>query len=306
MAGQSFRVGWVGTGVMGSAMCGHLIAAGHQVRVHSRTKERARDLLAEGASWAESVSDVAQDSQVLFTMLGYPSDVRSVVLGEGGLIDSAKAGVTLVDMTTSEPALAVEIAEAASERGLLALDAPVSGGDVGARNATLSIMVGGSAEALSEVRPLFEVMGRSISHQGPPGAGQHTKMVNQILISTAVIGVCEGLLYAYRAGLDLEDTIEAVGGGAAASWQLENLGPRMLRNDFAPGFAVEHFVKDLGIALSEARKMQLALPGLALAEQLYVALAAQGEARSGTQALIGALARLSALDWEERQSVGES
>jgi len=205
-----------------------------------------------------------------------------------------------VDMTTSEPSLAVEIAEAAAARGAAALDAPVSGGDVGAREATLSIMVGGDEEAIERVRPLLELMGKAIVRQGGPGAGQHAKMVNQTLIATGMIGVCEGLLYAYRAGLDLETVLQSVAPGAAGSWSLSNYAPRMLAADFEPGFVVEHFVKDMGIALAEARRMNLSLPGLALAQQLYVALAAQGKGRKGTHALILALASLSGVDWEGR------
>jgi 3-hydroxyisobutyrate dehydrogenase len=201
-------------------------------------------------------------------------------------------------MTTSEPALAVEIDQAARTKGVHSVDAPVSGGDVGARNAALSIMVGGDEDALERVRPLFELMGKTIVHQGGPGAGQHTKMVNQILIATGMIGVCEALLYGYRAGLDLERVLEAVGGGAAGSWSRANYGPRMLAGNFDPGFMVDHFVKDIGIALAEAKRMRLSLPGLALAEQLYVALQAQGGGRKGTHSLLLALASLSDVDWK--------
>ncbi len=242
---------------------------------------------------------MARASDVVFTIVGYPADVRQVILGEDGVLAGAASGSALVDMTTSEPSLAVEIYEAAKARGVDAIDAPVSGGDVGARNATLSIMVGGDEEAVERVRPLLEVMGKTIVHQGGPGAGQHTKMVNQILIATGMIGVCEALLYGYKAGLDLETVLESVGGGAAGSWSLSNYGPRMLAGNFEPGFFVEHFVKDMGIALSEARRMNLSLPGLALAEQLYVALMAQGHGRMGTHSLIHALASLSDIDWSK-------
>jgi 3-hydroxyisobutyrate dehydrogenase len=242
---------------------------------------------------------VAARSDVVFSIVGYPADVREVLLGpEGGALAGARRGSTLVDMSTSEPSLAQEIYEAARARGVDSIDAPVSGGDVGARNAALSIMVGGDAEAIDRVRPLFELMGKTIVHQGGPGAGQHTKMVNQILIATGMIGVCEALLYGYRAGLDLDTVLESVAGGAAGSWSLSNYGPRMLKGDFEPGFFVEHFVKDMEIALGEARRANLALPGLALAHELYVALKAQGGARNGTQALLLVLARLSNLEWE--------
>jgi len=294
------RVGWVGTGVMGASMCGHILTAGHPVTVHTRTRSRAEPLLARGAAWADTPAAVAASSDVVFSIVGYPSDVREVYLGAEGLVAAAAPGSVLVDMTTSEPSLAVEIAEAAAARGAAALDAPVSGGDVGAREATLSIMVGGDEEAIERVRPLLELMGKAIVRQGGPGAGQHAKMVNQTLIATGMIGVCEGLLYAYRAGLDLETVLQSVAPGAAGSWSLSNYAPRMLAADFEPGFVVEHFVKDMGIALAEARRMNLSLPGLALAQQLYVALAAQGKGRKGTHALILALASLSGVDWEGR------
>ncbi len=291
------RIGWIGTGVMGSSMCGHLLDAGHEATVFNRTRARAEPLLEKGAAWAGSPAEVAAASEIVFTMVGFPADVREVVLGENGALSAAAPGSALVDMSTSEPSLAVEIYEVARARDVQSVDAPVSGGDVGARNATLSIMAGGDREAFERVRPLFEVLGKTIVHQGGPGAGQHTKMVNQILIASGMIGVCEALLYGYKAGLDLETVMESVSGGAAGSWSLSNYGPRMLKGDFEPGFFVEHFVKDMEIALAEARRMNLALPGLALAHELYVALKAQGGARKGTQALLLALARLSEVDW---------
>jgi 3-hydroxyisobutyrate dehydrogenase len=297
---QTTRVGWIGTGVMGRSMCGHVLDAGYAVTVHNRTRARAEPLLEQGARWGETPAAVAAASDVVFAIVGYPADVRAVILGPEGALSGANAGAVLVDMTTSEPSLAVEISEAAAAKGVASVDAPVSGGDVGARNATLSIMVGGSEEAVERVRPLFEVMGKTIVHQGGPGAGQHTKMVNQILIATGMIGVCEALLYAYRAGLDLDTVLESVGPGAAGSWSLANYAPRMLKGDFEPGFLVEHFVKDMGIALDEARRMNLSLPGLALAEQLYVALTAQGKGRKGTHSLILALSNFSDVDWDAR------
>src|SRR4051794_19777665 len=291
------RVGWIGTGVMGLSMCGHLLDAGYPVTVYTRTRARANPLLERGAAWADSPADVARASDAVFGIVGFPEDVRAVYLGDDGALAGAEPGSVLVDMTTSEPSLAVEIHEAARAQGVAAVDAPVSGGDVGARNAALSIMVGGDAEAVERVRPLFEAMGKTIVHQGGPGAGQHTKMVNQILIATGMIGVCEALLYGFRAGLDLERVLESVSGGAAGSWSLSNYGPRMLSGDFKPGFMVEHFVKDMGIALAEARRMNLSLPGLALAQQLYVALVAQGGGKRGTHALVLALARISDVEW---------
>jgi 3-hydroxyisobutyrate dehydrogenase len=232
-------------------------------------------------------------------IVGYPADVREVVLGPQGALATLAPGSLLVDLTTSEPSLAVEIHEHAGARSVGALDAPVSGGDVGARNATLSIMVGGDAADVERARPLLDVLGQTIVHQGGPGAGQHTKMVNQTLIATGMIGVCEALLYGHKAGLDLDRVLESVASGAAGSWSLSNYGPRMLSGDFAPGFVVDHFVKDMGIALDEAKRMKLSLPGLALAEQLYVALQAQGKGRLGTHSLMLALASLSDVDWKQ-------
>ncbi len=285
---------------MGSSMCGHVLDAGYSATVYTRTRERAEPLLERGATWADSPAEVAAASDAVFSIVGYPDDVRAVILGEQGVLEGAAPGSVIVDMTTSEPSLAVEIHAAAKARGVDTIDAPVSGGDVGARNATLSIMVGGDEEPIERARPILETMGKSIVRQGGPGAGQHTKMVNQVLIATGMIGVCEALLYGYRAGLDLDTVLESVAGGAAGSWSLTNYGPRMLSGDFAPGFVVDHFVKDMGIALGEAKRAKLALPGLALAEQLYVALQAQGHGRKGTHSLILALASLSEIDWERR------
>jgi 3-hydroxyisobutyrate dehydrogenase len=287
------RVGWIGTGVMGRWMCGHLLAKGYQATVYNRSRDKARPLLDQGAAWADSPRAVAERADVVFAIVGFPRDVREVFLGPDGALAGSRAGTVLVDMTTSEPSLARTIAEAAKAKGVYAIDAPVSGGDVGARNAALSIMVGGEGEVVEAVRPLLECMGKTIVHQGPAGAGQHTKMVNQILIATTMIGVCEALLYGYKAGLDLKTVLQSVGGGAAASWSLNTLGPRILDRNFDQGFFVEHFVKDMGIALQEAKQMNLALPGLALANQLYLAVQAQGYGRKATQALMLALEHLS-------------
>jgi 3-hydroxyisobutyrate dehydrogenase len=296
----STRLGWIGTGVMGTSMCGHLLAAGYSVSVYNRTRGRAEPLLASGATWAETPAAVARAADVVFTMVGYPADVRAVLLGADGVLAGAAPGAIAVDMTTSEPSLAVEVAARALQQGVHGVDAPVSGGDVGAREARLSIMVGGDRAVVDALAPLFALMGKTIVHQGGPGAGQHTKMVNQVLIASNMIGVCEALLYGYRAGLDLPTVLTSVGSGAAGSWSLANLGPRIIANRFEPGFFVEHFIKDMGIALAEAQRMGLALPGLALAQQLYLALAAQGHARDGTHALELALARLSGIDWRAR------
>lgn len=291
------RLGWVGTGVMGTSMAGHLLAAGFGLTAYNRTKAKTEPLAAKGAQVADSPKAAAEASDVAFAIVGFPKDVRQVFLGENGLLAGSRPGSVLVDMTTSEPSLAIEIYEAGKARGVHVVDAPVSGGDVGARNAALSIMVGGDEPVVAALRPCFEAMGKTIVRQGGPGAGQHTKMVNQILISTGMIGVCEALLYGYKAGLDLETVLKSVSTGAAGSWSLTNYVPRMLANDFDPGFAVEHFVKDMGIALAEAKRMNLSMPGLALAEQLYVSLQANGRGRNGIQALLLALGQMSNVDW---------
>jgi 3-hydroxyisobutyrate dehydrogenase len=290
---SDYHVGWVGTGVMGEPMCGHLLAAGAAVTVSNRTREKAEPLLRAGAKWADSPRAAAAGADVVFTMVGFPKDVREVYFGARGILDGTRGGAALVDMTTTEPALAIEIAGAAAAKGASALDAPVSGGDVGARNATLSIMVGGESETLDRVRPLLARLGKSIVHEGGPGAGQHTKMCNQIVIAGTMIGVCESLVYGYRAGLNLQTMLETIRRGAASCWALDNLAPRVLNRDFAPGFMIDHFIKDMGIALEEAARMRIALPGLALVRQLYVATAAQGHGRAGTHALFLALERIS-------------
>ena len=283
------RIGWIGTGVMGRWMCQHTITKGYSATVYNRSPDKLQPLLDLGAKAAASPRQVAEQSDIVFAIVGFPKDVREVFLGPDGALAGAKPGTVLVDMTTSEPSLAKEIAEAAKAKGVAALDAPVSGGDVGAKNAALSIMIGGDKDVVAAVQPVFEAMGKTIIHQGPAGAGQHTKMVNQILISSNMVAVCEGLLYGYKAGLDLETVFKSVTVGAAGSKALEVLGPRMLARNFEPGFYVEHFIKDMGIALAEAEKMNLALPGLALAKQLYEAVRAQGMGRKGTQALLVAL-----------------
>jgi 3-hydroxyisobutyrate dehydrogenase len=306
IAPQQTRIGWIGTGVMGRSMCGHLLDAGYQVTLFNRTKNKASELIDRGGLWADSPRDVAAASDVVISIVGTPDDVRAVILGNDGALAGSKEAAVLVDMTTSRPALSVEIAQRAAERGVVSIDAPVSGGDVGARNATLSIMIGGDAEAIAALEPIWKTLGSKWVRQGGPGAGQHTKMVNQTLIATGMIGVCEGLLYGYKAGLDLETVLESVASGAAGSWSLSNYGPRMMLNNFDPGFFVAHFLKDMGIALEEARRMGLALPGLALAEQLYQAVAAQGHARKGTHALMLALAQMSGINWVGRNEDGKT
>ncbi|HYO24714.1 MAG TPA: NAD(P)-dependent oxidoreductase [Lacipirellulaceae bacterium] len=294
---QQTRIGWIGLGVMGSSMCGRLLEAGYPVAVHNRTRAKAEPLLARGATWADTPREVAAAADVVFSIVGYPADVREVTLGPCGSLAGLSPGGVLVDMTTSEPALAVEIAAAAALRGVAALDAPVSGGDVGARTGALSIMVGGDRAAFERLAPCWQVMGAKWIWQGPAGAGQHAKIVNQTLIGGNMVGVCEALLYAHRAGLDLNTALESIASGAAGSWSLSNLGPRIIRGDFAPGFYVEHFLKDMQIALQEAARMNLKLPGLELAQRLYQEVAAQGHGRRGSHALMLALARMNDVVW---------
>ncbi|MBY6037456.1 NAD(P)-dependent oxidoreductase [Fictibacillus nanhaiensis] len=278
-------IGFIGTGVMGRSMAGHLINAGYPVHVYTRTKKKADTLLKQGAEWANTPAEIAQKCDVIITMVGYPKDVEHLYLGEDGLIRHAKEGSYLIDMTTSSPQLAQRIAKASSEKNISALDAPVSGGDIGARDAKLSIMVGGEKKAFEEVEPIFLKMGTNVVYQGHAGSGQHTKMCNQIAIASGMIGVCEAILYAEKAGLDPATVLKSIETGAAGSWSLSNLAPRMLKGDFAPGFYVKHFIKDMTIALHSAEEMGLLTPGLALAKKLYDELAEMGEEESGTQAL---------------------
>jgi 3-hydroxyisobutyrate dehydrogenase len=295
------KVGWIGTGVMGASMCGHLLQAGFATTVYTRSRDKAQALLEQGAQWVDSPRSVAEQSDVVFAIVGFPRDVREVFLcPERGALAGSKPGNILVDMTTSQPSLAVEIYQAARARSVHALDAPVSGGDKGAREGILSIMIGGDAEVVAALQPCWQAMGKTIVHQGPAGSGQHTKMVNQTLISSMMIGVCEALIYGQRAGLNLETVMQSVGSGAAGSWSLTNLGPRIIANNFDPGFFVEHFVKDLGIALAESKRMGLSMPGLALAEQLYLSVQSKGWGRNGTHALTLALADMSGFDWKNR------
>jgi 3-hydroxyisobutyrate dehydrogenase len=285
-------IGWVGTGVMGASMVAHLKNAGYHCIIYTRTKEKAAPLLAQGLEWVNSPGEVAAQAHVIFTIVGFPSDVREVYLSEGGIVDSVKEGSILIDMTTTEPSLAVEIYHAAKAKGAQSIDAPVSGGDVGAKNAALSIMVGGDQQAVDNVMPLFELMGKNIVYQGHAGSGQHTKMCNQITIAGTMIGVCEALLYGQKAGLDLTTMLSSISGGAAGCWTLNNLAPRIVKRNFDPGFYVEHFIKDMGIALKEAEAMGLSLPGLALVKQLYLGVQAQGHGKLGTHALSLALEKM--------------
>ncbi|GAB6057306.1 NAD(P)-dependent oxidoreductase [Desulfonatronum parangueonense] len=289
---ETARIGWVGTGVMGLSMCGHLLDAGYKVSVFTRTRSKAQPLLDRGAVWAESPLAVAHDSDVVFSIVGFPPDVREVYFGESGILKGLKSGAVCVDMTTTSPSLAVNIADAAREQGAFSLDAPVSGGDVGARNAKLSIMVGGDEVAFEAILPLFRLMGVNIVYQGPAGAGQHAKMCNQIVIAGTMIGVCESMVYAAAAGLDPVRVLDSITKGAAYCWSLENLAPRILKGDFAPGFMIDHFIKDMGIALDEAQRMGIHLPGLDLVERIYKEASALGHGRDGTQALYQALLKM--------------
>ncbi|MDQ8735997.1 NAD(P)-dependent oxidoreductase [Paenibacillus sp. LHD-38] len=282
---QQNSIGFIGTGIMGASMAGHLLDNGYKVNVYNRTKSRADGLLAKGAVWKESPKSVAEQSDVIITMLGYPADVEEVYFGASGLLQHARPNAIFIDMTTSSPSLAKRIELEASNKGLAALDAPVSGGDVGAREARLSIMAGGQEETFEAVMPLFELMGKNIVYQGEAGSGQFTKMCNQIAIASNMIGISEALAYAKRAGLEPSRVLKSIEAGAAGSWSLSNLGPRIINGDFAPGFYVKHFMKDIQIALESADEMGLPLPGLALARTLYEQVIALGEEDSGTQAL---------------------
>ena len=281
----STRIGWIGSGVMGSSMCGHLLDAGFSTVVHNRTKEKANKLLEKGAQWAEGPKAVARACDVIFTIVGYPADVEEIYFGTAGILDAAREGAVLIDMTTSRPDLAVKIAEAAAKRGCSALDAPVSGGDIGAREARLSIMAGGEKPVSDSVLPILELMGGTIVLQGGPGAGQHTKMCNQIAIAAGMLGICEALAYAEKSGLDPATVLKSIENGAAGSWSLSSLAPRIIASNFDPGFYVKHFIKDLSIALDSAGAMGLDLPGLELAKTMYEQLAAAGGEDLGTQGL---------------------
>lgn len=287
------KIGWIGTGVMGRSMCLHLRKAGYEVVVYNRSKDKAQDLVEAGAIWSDSPAGVADGSDVIFSIVGYPHDVEEVYLGSGGVLQASARGSMIIDMTTSEPALSKRLYEHAAQRGVSSLDAPVSGGDTGAREGTLAIMVGGDRADFDRAMPYFQIMGENIAYMGSAGAGQHTKMSNQILIASTMVGVVESLLYGHKAGLDRDEIIAVIGKGAASCFAINNLGPRIVKDDFEPGFFIKHFVKDMGIALSEAQAMRLALPGLSLANQFYTAAMAEGLEDRGTQALYRVLERLS-------------
>ncbi|WP_281248899.1 NAD(P)-dependent oxidoreductase [Bacillus alkalicellulosilyticus] len=278
-------IGFIGTGVMGSSMASHLLDASYPVLVFNRTKEKANALLEKGAHWRDSIIELASEADVIITILGFPDDVEETYLGPNGIIDSARPGTYLIDMTTSSPMLAKKIHEGAKTRHMYALDAPVSGGDIGARKGELTIMVGGDDWAYSDVESILNIMGSNVILQGPAGSGQYTKMCNQIAIASTMMGVTEAITYAERAGLDPHRVLESISTGAAGSWSLSNLVPRMMQEDFAPGFYIKHFIKDMKIAVESAEELGLSTPGLCLAKSLYEQLAERGEDSSGTQAL---------------------
>ncbi len=278
-------IGFIGTGVMGNSMAGHILNAGYPLHVYTRTSSKADNLCAKGALREKSITELSKKCNVIITMVGFPADVEEVYLGKEGILQNTVPGTMVIDMTTSSPALARKIDKEAILCGIKSLDAPVSGGDIGAQNATLSIMVGGEQQTFDQAMHLFKLMGEIIHLQGRSGSGQHTKMVNQIAIAAGMVGICECLAYAKKSGLDPENVLKSIGSGAASSWTLNNLWPRIIAGDYAPGFYVKHFIKDMGIAIDSAREMQLELPGLALAKSLYDTLAASGCENDGTQAL---------------------
>lgn len=278
-------IGFIGLGVMGHSMAGHLLDAGVDLHVYNRTKSKAEKLMARGAVWSDSVQELAQKADLIISIVGFPKDVEQVYLGPKGVLENAKPGTLAIDMTTSDPGLAATLYDQGRARGISVLDAPVSGGDLGARNATLSIMAGGDQEVFARVLPVLEIMGKNIVYQGKAGAGQHTKMANQIAIAAGMVSMCESLAYASRAGLDPETVLKSIGQGAAGSWNLNNLGPRIIKKDDQPGFYIKHFIKDMGIASDSARSLGLNTPGLDLALSLYQKMADKGFENYGTQAL---------------------
>ena len=283
---ESNKIGFIGTGVMGASIVRHLLNAGHDVTIYTRTKSKAAELIAAGAKWAETPAQASKEQDIIFTMVGYPKDVEEVYIGENGIFSAAKQGAIVIDMTTSEPTLAKKLYHEASERGLHSLDAPVSGGDIGAKNGTLSLMVGGDKDVFEKMQPIFELFGHNIIYQGVAGSGQHTKMCNQIAIASGMIGVCESMAYGLKAGLTMDEVLRSITAGAAGSWSLSNLAPRMLKGNLEPGFYIKHIIKDMKIALDEAERMNLQLPGLSLAKSMYDQLLAEGYGDNGTQALI--------------------
>jgi 3-hydroxyisobutyrate dehydrogenase len=290
------KIGWIGTGIMGAPMAMHLVDAGYNVSVYSRTKSKSEKLISKGCDWYDTPAAIAENCDIIFTIVGYPRDVEEVYFGNDGVMQALKKDAVVIDMTTTLPGLAVKIDNATRDIGAWAVDAPVSGGEVGAINGALSVMIGGDEEVVNKVMPIMDFFSKNMVYQGKAGSGQHTKMCNQITIAGTMIGVCECLIYGRKAGLELETVLKSIGGGAAACWTLDVLAPKIVHGDFEPGFMVEHFIKDLGIALEEAEQMKLSLPGLALAKQLYLSVMAMGKGTKGTQALYLALEKMSGMD----------
>jgi len=290
------KIGWIGTGLMGRPMAMHLLNDGYFVNVNNRTKSKAQELIDKGCKWYDTPAGLAKDSDIVVTIIGYPEDVEQVYFGKGGIFEEIKQNTILIDMTTTKPSLALKIYEQAKKADAHFIDAPVSGGEVGAINGSLSIMIGGDEQTVDMVMPIFEVFGENMVYQGRAGSGQHTKMCNQIAIAGTMLGVCESLIYGYKAGLDLKTMLGSISKGAAGCWSLDVLAPKIVEGDYAPGFMVDHFIKDLTIALEEAEAMSLSLPGLALVKQLYISLKAHGKGKEGTQALYLVLEKLSSLD----------
>lgn len=295
---ENLSVGWIGLGVMGLPMATHLFDAGYNLTIYNRTRNKAEKLIEAGAQWADSPREVGLASDIVFSIVGYPEDVKNVLIGENGALKGLRKGGILCDMTTSSPELAQQIAAQAENVGCFSLDAPVTGGDIGARNATLSIFVGGNRDAFNRALPCLEKLGKKFMYCGNPGQGQQAKLANQAAIAGVMFSVCESLLYAKEAGIDVKEWLELVVPGAAGSTAMNTLGRRMLANDFEPGFYINHFVKDLGLCLAECRRMKLVLPGVQLAEEFYRMMQAQGDGLRGTQLLVDALSKLSGKKWQ--------
>jgi len=293
---SDIKIGWIGTGIMGAPMAMHLVDAGYKVSVYSRTRSKSNKLIAKGCDWHDTPAAIAENCEVIFTIVGYPRDVEEVYFGDEGIMKTLKKDAVVIDMTTTLPGLAVRIDNAARDIGARAVDAPVSGGEIGAINGALSVMIGGDEEVVTKVMPIMDVFSKNMVYQGKAGSGQHTKMCNQITVAGTIIGVCESLIYGHKAGLDLETVLSSISKGAAACWTLDVLAPKIVHGDFEPGFMVEHFIKDLGIALEEAELMNLSLPGIALVKQLYLSVMAMGKGTKGTQALYLALEKMSGID----------
>jgi 3-hydroxyisobutyrate dehydrogenase len=286
---KKFSIGWIGTGLMGAPMSEHLLAEGYQVNVYNRTRSKAERVIKKGAIWYDTPRELTAASDIVITIIGFPKDVEECYFGEEGIFKATKKGQILIDMTTTKPGLAVKIAKEAKKIKASFIDAPVSGGELGAINANLSIMIGGERKIVARVLPVMAVLGKNLVYMGDAGAGQHAKMCNQITLAGTLIGVCEALIYGTKSGLDLNILVRAISKGAAGCWSLDVLAPKIISKDYSPGFTIDNFLKDIGIALEEARLMNLPLPGLALAQQLYDSVQKMGKGQLGNQALYLAL-----------------